>query len=375
MSYDVVVRFATPVAMKTLTKTFLALHGFRDDRGGLSWTCTRKADDCAFTVEARGVDRGAVPELGWSVRWGGSRDEILVFAGAITEIAEKHGGTVVLVSGDGASVAPAAAFERIVADWTKAGVGVGQALASLPALGLVPVDERTATRIRVGQLVAQLGEQAESESAREDLEALGAEAIFEALEHEKDERGRRALGDVLSEMGESVAELMARLVPLDALVARVHDDGSRSEAEEALRSLGDRAVDALFEAYLRETDDGRRVTLELTLEEVSGKDAADLMMARVPLATLVALVHDLDNAADALERIGAPAVEAIFDAYDAEPDRDRRFTLADVLERLGGAPGPRILELLRKGGSRRRLELPSRRSRGSSRRSSSSTPS
>jgi hypothetical protein len=364
MSFDVVVRFKSPAPLKALSKTLLALQGFTEGRSGTSWTCDRRADGVHFTVDAEDVAGRWTPQastLSWSVPWAGTRDEVFVFANAIAEVAEKHAGEVVLTSGDGSSVSAADAFERIVADWVKSSGAVAEALPSLENAGLVPVDDALATRIRVGQLVNQLDDESAYERARERLEELGAAALFLALEHETEGRRKSALEDILADMGESVDALRAKHVALPVLIARLHDKDRRWEAEDALEAIGAPAADALWAALESELDEDRRRTLRAALEEVSGRDSVDEVIARLPVAEIVRLLGtDGDRGVDAcesIERLAAAAVEPIFDAYATETSDTRKMDLRNALEDVREAARPHVLALLRDGAPRPRLQL------------------
>jgi hypothetical protein len=160
-------------------------------------------------------------------------------------------------------------------------------------------------------------------------------------------------------MGADLDALRAKHVPLATLVERLHDRELRLDAESALEHSGAPAVEALWEALVGEKSRDRRIDLKLALETVAGKDAVALMIERLPIAEIVARLHDPEDtyALEALERLGAPAAAAIFDAHDREPDADQRSSLEGALAFVGEGALPVVLETLRNGGSRRRLLL------------------
>jgi hypothetical protein len=194
VSYDVSLRFPKPVALRHLSKTLLAIHGFREDATGVLWVCERPADACSFSVEVKTI-RGGVTELTWRVRFGGSRDEAFVFAGALVEVAEKHAGEIVDPQ-VGGSVPVDQAFEKIVASLATATEAVKKALSAHAAKeGLVPLDERTRELSggdRLAALVDALASENGYEEAHEELEELGADALFLALERETDAKRKRS---------------------------------------------------------------------------------------------------------------------------------------------------------------------------------------
>lgn len=162
------------------------------------------------------------------------------------------------------------------------------------------------------------------------------EPLMEALMHNKDERVRTSVARALGEIGDNRA--------VESLIGALSHDMDqlvRTSAAEALGNIGDRrAVEPLIRSLGNAYQDGY-------LSEFAAGALGNIGDTRAvePLIGTLAAVYSYTHAADALCKIGGPAVDPLIHALSHQ-DANVRTRAADTLRRIGGARATAALKLL-----------------------------